>query len=297
MSIYPTAGAEAAGAITSARAVDRRSYWLALFAAAALTNAGISVADEPERLPGSRADAASAAIPLASEFEQTVAPRLRPPPEVVEGYVTRLQGALDGAGVHIERPQFVALVDRSPRVQAFLLLWSAGTMWRLVGAAPVSTGLPGRYEHFVTPLGVFDHSVSNPDYRAEGTKNKFGIRGYGRKGTRVYDFGWVPAAKGWGNGAMSVIRLQMHATDPDRLEPRLGTAQSEGCIRIPASLNELIDHYGVLDQDYLEKIDDGRRLWVLRGDRTPTPWSGRYLVVIDSMSGERPEWSPPPAAR
>ena len=135
-----------------------------------------------------------------------------------------------------------------------------------------ATGLPGRYD----------------TNRAEGTKNKFGIRGYGRKGTRVYDFGWVPAAKGWGNGGMSVMRLQMHATDPDRLEPRLGTAQSKGCIRIPASLNELIDHYGVLDADYQEKIDDGRRLWVLRGDRTPTPWSGRYLVVVDSMSMRGP---------
>ena len=68
--------------------------------------------------------------------------------------------------------------------------------------------------------------------------------GRGRKGTRVYDFGWVPAAKGWGNGAMSVMRLQMHATDPDQLERRLGTAQSKGCIRIPASLNEFISGRG-----------------------------------------------------
>ena len=87
------------------------------------------------------------------------------------------------------------------------------------------------------------------------------------------------------------MRLQMHATDPDRLEQRLGTAQSKGCIRIPAALNEFIDRHGVLDEDYQEKIDEGRRLSVLRGDRTPTPWSGRYLVVVDSMSGERPDWS------
>ena len=52
-----------------------------------------------------------------------------------------------------------------------LLLWgSASTVWRLVGAAPVSTGLPSRYEHFATPLGVFEHSVNNPDYRAEGQR-------------------------------------------------------------------------------------------------------------------------------
>ena len=278
--------------MSTALALVRRICWLAFCAAPALANAGPSTENESEPVPVSRTDAAPAAVPLAIEFEQAVASQLRPPPDVVAGYATRLQGALDGAGVRIERPRFVALVDRSPKVQALLLLWgSAGMVWRLVGAAPASTGLPGRYEHFATPLGVYDHSVANPDYRAEGTKNEFGIRGYGRKGARVYDFGWVPAVKGWGNGAMSVMRLQMHATDPDYLEQRLGTAQSKGCIRIPAALNEFIDRYGVLDEDYQEETDAGRRLWVLRGDRIPTPWAGRYLVVVDSMSSERPDWS------
>ena len=285
-------------AINTALTAGRRSCLLALFAAAALANDGPATANESEPAPVSRTDTTPAAIPLAFEFVQAVTLQLRPPHDVVASYATQLQGALDSAGVRIERPQFVALVDRSPKVQALLLLWGgAGTVWRLVGAAPVSTGLPGRYEHFATPLGVFDHSVNNPDYRAEGTKNEFGIRGYGRKGTRVYDFGWVSAPKGWGNGAMSVMRLQMHATDPDHLEQRLGTAQSKGCIRIPASLNKFIDHHGVLDEDYQKEIDDGRRLWVLRGDRVPTPWSGRYLVVVDSMSSERPGWSAQPAAR
>ena len=297
MSIDARLPATRSPAMTTALTVGRRSFRLALFAAAALANAGPVAVNESEPAPVSRSDTAPAAVPLAPEFEQAVAPQLRPPPDVVASYATRLQGALDRAGVRIERPQFVALVDRSPKVQALLLLWgSAGTVWRLVGAAPVSTGLPGRYEHFATPLGVFEHSLTNPDYRAEGTKNEFGIRGYGRKGTRVYDFGWARATKGWGNGAMSEMRLQMHATDPDHLEQRLGTAQSKGCIRIPASLNEFIDRHAVLDDDYQNEIDD-RRLWVLRGDRTPTPWSGRYLVVVDSMFSERPDWSPLPAAR
>ena len=289
MSRDPKLAATRGAAVTTA---------LALFAAMALANAGTFAVNEPAPTPVSLSNAVPDAIPLASEFEQAVAPRLRPPTDVVARYATLLQTALDSASVRIERPQFVVLVDRSPKVQAVLLFWgSAGTVWRLVGAAPVSTGLPGRYEHFATPLGVFEHSVDNPDYRAEGTKNQFGIRGYGRKGVRVYDFGWVRAAKGWGNGAIGVMRLQMHATDPDRLEQRLGTAQSKGCVRIPASLNEFIDRHGVLDEDYQEKIDDGRRLWVLRGDRTPTPWPGRYLVVVDSMASERPAWSALPAAR
>ena len=63
------------------------------------------------------------------------------------------------------------------------------------GAAPVSTGLPGCCEHFLTPLGVFDHSLANPDFRAEGTKNKLGFRGYGRKGLRIYDPGGVNSVR------------------------------------------------------------------------------------------------------
>jgi hypothetical protein len=39
------------------------------------------------------------------------------------------------------------------------------------------------------PLGVFEHSLDNPDFRAEGTRNEFGICGCGRKVVRVYDFG------------------------------------------------------------------------------------------------------------
>ena len=143
-------------AMTTALAVSRRGRWLALFAAVALANAGPVAVSETAPTPVSRTDAVPAAIPLASEFEQAVAPRLRPPTDVVARSATLLQTALDSASVRIERPQFVALVDRSPKVQAVLLLWgSASTVWRLVGAAPVSTGLPGRYEHFATPLGLF----------------------------------------------------------------------------------------------------------------------------------------------
>jgi hypothetical protein len=237
-------------------------------------------------------------VPLATEFEVAVSPRLQPPPEAVAHYAMLLEMALDAAGVRLGQPGFIIVVDRSPQVQALLLFWGgANWSWHLVGAAPVSTGLPGRYDHFATPLGVFDHTMENPDFRAEGTKNDVGIRGYGRKGARVYDFGWVDAARGWGNHGVSVMRLQMHATDPDRLEQRLGTAQSKGCIRIPASLDEFLDRFGCLDEDYDRQATEGRHLWVLRADRSPTPWSGRYLVVVDSLADKRPDWSPQPGAR
>lgn len=233
--------------------------------------------------------------PLAAEFEQAVSPRLAVPEDVARAYAVRLAAVLREAGVPDEPPRFVLLVDRSPQVQALLLYWgSTGTAWQLVGAAPVSTGLPGRYEHFATPLGVFEHSLFNPDFRAEGTKNENGIRGYGRKGKRVFDFGWVAAPKGWGDHAVSTMRLQLHATDPDLLERRLGTAQSKGCVRIPATLNDFLDRHGVIDDDYLQAQAEGHRFWVLRPDASPTPWAGRYLVVVDSQATERPTWSPAP---
>lgn len=40
----------------------------------------------------------------------------------------------------------------------------------------------------------------------------------------------------------------------------------------------------------------GRRFWVLRPDRQPTPWSGRYLVVVDTLRDARPDWNPLPGA-
>lgn len=231
--------------------------------------------------------------PLTAEFQLDVLPTLQLPEDERVGYAARLQAALDAAQLPPAAAQYILLVDRSASVQAALLYWGSSSQgWALVGATPVSTGLPGRYEHFTTPLGVFDHSMSNPDFRAEGTKNKLGFRGYGAKGMRVYDFGWVKAPRGWGDHAMGVLRLQMHATDPDLAAPRLGTVQSEGCVRIPASLNAFIDRHGLLDAAYEQAVDEGAHLWVLRTDRTPTPDAGRYLVVVDSERNERPAWSP-----
>ena len=179
--------------------------------------------------------------------------------------------------------EFVGLVDRNPQVQAFVLYWKGPDgRAHLVGASPVSTGLPGRFEYFESPLGVFDHSLANPDYRALGTRNELGIRGYGRKGMRVYDFGWVASRRGWGDGREGVLRLQMHSTDPDLLEPRLGRPLSKGCIRIPESLNRFLDRYGILDGDYYRAAMAGNRHFTLAADWSPGPWSGRYLAIVDS---------------
>ena len=114
---------------------------------------------------------------------------------------------------------------------------------------------------------------------------------------RVFDFGWALAERTWDDGGLSPMRLQMHATDPQLLEPRLGTANSRGCIRIPARLNRLLDHYGLLDANYKAALARGLHFWVLPRDRQPTPWSGRYLVVVDSERKARPAWSPLPRQR
>lgn len=232
---------------------------------------------------------------MAVLYSTHVDRRLAVKPAEVGLYARLAEEALAHAGVTPVAAQYLVVVDRNPRVQALFLLFrpTEGAV-QLVGASPVSTGQPGRFDHFETPLGVFDHTLQNPDFRAEGTLNSQGIRGYGARGMRVYDFGWQPAMRGWGKGGMSEMRLQMHATDPDLLEGRLGSAQSKGCIRIPASLNRLLDHYGLLDADYEQALHDGRTLRVLDAGREPVPFPGRYLIVVESGRQDRPDWSPGP---
>lgn len=229
---------------------------------------------------------------LASLYARSVDKTLAVPAEVQGSYARQASGVLAAAGLVNLPAQVVFVVDSNPQVQALLLFWLApDAAPQLIGASPVSTGRPGRFDYFETPLGVFDHSIANLDFRAEGTKNENGIKGYGEKGLRVFDFGWQLATRGWGERRPSTMRLQMHATDPTLLEPRLGSVQSKGCVRIPATLNKFIDHYGLLDADYEQAMQQGSRFWMLDPQRQPTPWSGRYLVVLDSGLKERPAWA------
>lgn len=231
----------------------------------------------------------------AALFAAEVDRRLDVPAQDRAAVVSLLEEALMRAGLSGLSPQHVLVVDRSPQVQAaFLLLRTPDARWQWIGASPVSTGRVGSFDHFRTPLGVFAHSLDNLDFRAAGTFNSNGIRGYGVRGMRVFDFGWVQGERGWGKGGLGTMRLQMHATDPVRLEPRLGRPESKGCIRIPATLNTFLDRRGVLDADYEQGLAAGRTLWMLRADRQPLPWPGRWLVVVDSQWPQRPDWSPDP---
>ncbi|HEV3105834.1 MAG TPA: L,D-transpeptidase [Trinickia sp.] len=236
------------------------------------------------------------ALRLRTQFKREVRRRLTVPPGEQRNYAARLQDELAERGLGDLERQYVVLVDRNPNVQAvFIYFRGASTeRWRMIGASPVSTGLPGRYDHFVTPLGVFEHTPQNMDFRAEGTLNENGIRGYGARDMRIFDFGWTDGERGWGKGGMSQMRFQMHATDPDKLEWLLGTRHSKGCVRIPGSLNRFFDYHGILDADYEALADAGNPVPALHPGRSVTPWAGRYLVVIDSGITRRPAWSPPP---
>lgn len=237
---------------------------------------------------------------LALIFQREVDRRLDVPQQDQARYAQLLEAALASAGTPIVTSQYLLVVDRNPYVQAIFVYWldsqASSDRLHFIGASPASAGKPGQFDYFITPLGVFAHTLDNMDFRAEGTRNNLGIRAFGRKGMRVFDFGWVQGERGWGRGGQSQMRLLLHATDPDYLEQHLGEVTSKGCIRIPATLNTFIDRYGLLDADYEQAQANGKKLWVLLPDRIPTPWSGRYLVIVDSGSTARPAWSPEPAA-
>jgi len=231
----------------------------------------------------------------SDQFAREVDHRLDVPQAEQQRYILLLQQALTDASLGDFAGQSIVLVDRSAQVQAaMVLVRTPAGGWHWLGATAVSTGKTGTFEHFLTPLGVFAHTLDNPDFRAQGTFNKNHIRGYGLRGRRVFDFGWQLAERGWGKGGRSRMRLQMHATDPRVLEPRLGGVASEGCIRIPATLNVFLDVHGVLDADYEAAAARGEKLWVLKADRQTIPWPGRNLVIVDSQATERPAWSPLP---
>jgi hypothetical protein len=88
----------------------------------------------------------------------------------------------------------------------------------------------------------------------------------------------------------------MHATDPATLEGRVGTVQSEGCVRTPTTLNRFLDQHGVLDAQYEAALAEGQKLWIIQPARALIPWPGNYLVVVDSGATERPVWSPLPVS-
>nr|WP_231944590.1 L,D-transpeptidase [Asaia bogorensis] len=207
-------------------------------------------------------------------------------PEQRQRFIRLARAAIASTNTPIDRPQILMVVDRNPKVQrlCFVLAMPGNADWETLGGTPVSTGRAGRKFYYITPTGVFINSPDRLGYRALGTKNENGIRGIGAKGMRVWDMGWHNAVKGWlPTHETGDIRLEIHATDPDFLEQRLGHPASEGCIRIPATMNVFMDKNGLLDVQYEQAASyDTRFRALLPKDRTPTPIAGDALVVVDS---------------
>ncbi len=184
----------------------------------------------------------------------------------------------------IRQPQLVLIVDRAPQGQLMAMtLAQPDGDWEVLGARHVSTGKPGRLQHFKTPVGVLLNDGSELGYRAQGTFNQNHIRGLGVKGMRVWDFGWQTSDDWRTPGATMEVRVEMHATDPDVLEERIGRADSEGCIRLPDSLNRFLDRRGIIDADIerLGQNDIGYRA-LLSPELEPTPLAGDAVIVVDS---------------
>lgn len=178
--------------------------------------------------------------------------------------------------------QYFILVDASFKKQNLALaFWDSSTQSFQLSPnmTKVSTGRTGSVHHYITPTGWLEQIPDNGTYRAQGTKNENGIRGYGAKGMRVWDFGWQNAYTGWlKKPEIRQIRMQMHATDPQFLEQRLGTPASQGCVRLSAETNQFIDNFAILDR----KIEGTSQAWTLKKDRTPVPNEGSFILVVNT---------------
>ncbi|OUI86033.1 L,D-transpeptidase [Acetobacter tropicalis] len=231
-------------------------------------------------------EAREEATRLNHDFRHEVPVALKVPTVRKEAWIALAQKQLELASYPLDRPQVLVIVDRNPAVQRLCLMLALphSSDWQVIGSTKVSTGTTGRKFYYITPTGVFVNTADILGYRALGTKNANGIMGNGIKGMRVWDFGWQWAEKGWlPSREKGQIRLEMHATDPVYLESRLGHVASEGCIRIPASLNVFIDKHGLIDAEYERMATvDIRFRALLRKDRVASPLAGAAVVVVDT---------------
>jgi hypothetical protein len=235
--------------------------------------------------PPPEADAAGPEAARLREAMLAEVPGARlPDPARAARWLALTRGALDAAGQAPGTAELAVVADRAPAGQriALVLLRAAGP-WEVLAEAPASTGASGRRGFFITPTGVFVNDGGILGYRALGTPNAQGIRGLGVRGMRAWDFGWHPAPRGWAaDGSEAPIRLTLHATDPVFLEPRLGTADSQGCVRVGGAMNRFLDRHGVIDAEIERQARYQPRVAaLLLPDRAPTPIAGRMLVVVD----------------
>ncbi len=184
--------------------------------------------------------------------------------------------------------QYFVFADRNEKRQNVMVGFyrAVDSSVSILGWARISTGDPTRSRHWLTPIGIFENKTTNPSFRAQGTKNAKGWRGYGIKNSRIWDFGWQRSNRETKNGktiGASNIRLMMHATDPVHGEKRFGRRDSKGCVRIPAKMNRFLDVYGLIDKDYFDHPDSAasKRVLLKESERKTVRFPGRYLIVGD----------------
>jgi lipoprotein-anchoring transpeptidase ErfK/SrfK len=213
---------------------------------------------------------------IKAEFQLMVPPQFQRalPPNLIKIEIEKIKSTPEIQ--LLTSPEFISVVNRHPKGQTLSIYIADAHNIELIGTSKISSGAPNRKEYFFTPVGIFENKTEYGNYRAQGTKNENGVRGLGVAGMRVYDFGWQNSHAGWGNNFPAKIRLQMHATDPDLLEQRLGTPASQGCVRVQQNVNKFIDEFGVLDKHYSKTGS-----WVLSKKKRNTAFEGRYMIVLD----------------
>jgi hypothetical protein len=200
------------------------------------------------------------------------------------------------AGVLFDDSQYFVYADRNPAAQFISVgFYDAGSgQIEILGVDLISSGnIEKGGDYFETPIGVFENMVENFSYRALGTPNQDGWRGLGAKDSRVWDFGDQKGIKKYKNGStLSQMRLLMHSTDPDKGEARLGRTDSKGCVRISQGLNRFLDNYAILDRNYEEWARSRPDSWLLRKDRTPVSYPGKFLIIGDSSRALQAQAAP-----
>lgn len=247
----------------------RRTFTSALIFSAFAVTAGQALALEAPELSTLR-ETFAASVP--DKYKVVLTPELQAAQDAAIKSYPEVQA--------LTAPEFLVVVNRHAKAQNLSVVLTDGKTIEYIGSAKVSTGDLKRKKHFHTPIGLFENKREYGNYRAEGTKNENGIRGYGKKGMRVFDFGWQDSIGSWGNNAPAQIRLQMHATDPDVLEAKLGNPASQGCVRIQAGVNAFIDQYGVMDKNYVASATDAPG-WVLSKSKKLDKYDGRYMIVME----------------
>jgi len=193
------------------------------------------------------------------------------------------------AGLSFDDSQYFVYADRNPSAQFISVGFydAERNQVEILGVDLISSGnIEKGGDYFETPTGVFENVVENFSYRALGTPNQDGWRGLGAKDSRVWDFGDQKGLKKYKNGnTVSQMRLLMHSTDPDKGEARLGRTDSKGCVRISQGLNRFLDTYAILDRNYEEWAKTKPDSWLLKKDRKPVAYPGKFLIIGDSSPG------------